>query len=86
MDETMNEDRRIDDERIDVISRTVEKIFNILKGENGNPGICEDVRSNTKEIKYLKGKPTKARSWVIFVLLGVNTLVAVLALIAKSNA
>lgn len=46
------------------IAEDVQDIWKILSG-NGEPGLCEDVRNNTKEIREIKEKPDRIGKWLI---------------------
>lgn len=60
-------------ESFDKFERKIDEILNILKGKEGEPGLCEKQREIEKRIIVLEEKPVRARTiiaWTIGVFVG----------------
>ena len=77
------------------LEEKIDQIIEILKGGNGDPGVCEKVRNNEREIGYLKKKameftkkfeqmPLKWRSWLTFAIT-ILTFIVLLYVTYKSK-
>ncbi len=65
-------------ESFDKFERKIDEILNILKGKEGEPGLCEKQRFVENRIAALEEKPTKTRTilaWAIGAIVGVFNII-----------